>query len=352
MSGKISSIVSSSEKLDISKMSFEERLQYGAENAVRCMGVTSHDRVFIITDYERENIARRVALAALDRHAGVTIQFLEHYGERPLTAFPNEMRNELISARPTVTFYIATAKPGEINFRLPMLPFLAQELKVRHGHMIGIDEEVMAEGMCADYDEVFSLTNQVYDLVRHAKTIHVTSTKGSDVTATFHEHWHWIPCHGRYHEQGKWGNLPEGEVFTAPATVDGVLVCDGLGDYFSEKYGVLEQPVVINIKQGYVSEVTSQNEAVAKELRDYLFSVPNGNRAGEFAIGTLTSLKKPVGNLSQDEKMPGLHVAFGNPYPPFTGADWDARIHVDVITTCCTIEVDDRVIMRNGEFKI
>ena len=71
MSGKISSIFSSSEKLDISKMSFEERLQYGAENAVRCMGVTSHDRVFIITDYERENIARRVAVAALDRHADV-----------------------------------------------------------------------------------------------------------------------------------------------------------------------------------------------------------------------------------------------------------------------------------------
>jgi aminopeptidase len=52
MTGKISSVVSSSEKLDISKLSFEERLQYGAENAVRCMGVTSQDRVFIITDYD------------------------------------------------------------------------------------------------------------------------------------------------------------------------------------------------------------------------------------------------------------------------------------------------------------
>ena len=72
MSNKIGSIVSSSKKPDISKMSFEERLQYGAENAVRCMGVTSHDRVFIITDYERENIARRIAVAALDRHADVT----------------------------------------------------------------------------------------------------------------------------------------------------------------------------------------------------------------------------------------------------------------------------------------
>ncbi len=352
MSGNTSSLVPSPERLDVSKMSFEERLQYGAENAVRCMGVTSHDRVFIMTDYARESIARRVAVAALAQHADVSIRFLEHYGERPLTAFPEELRNDLLQARPTVTYYIATAKPGEITFRLPLLPFLVKELHVRHGHMIGIDETVMADGMCADYDEVFTLTNQVYDLVRHAQTIHVTSAKGSDVTATFHKDWKWIPCHGRYDVQGEWGNLPEGEVFTAPASVDGILVCDVLGDFFSEKYGVLEHPVAISVKEGYVTEVTSQDAALAKEVCDYLFSTPNGNRAGEFAIGTLTSLKRLVGNLLQDEKMPGLHVAFGNPYPEFTGADWNAKIHVDVIPSRCTIEVDGRIIMRDGEFTI
>jgi len=350
MPGKSSNVLPVLQGLE--HMTFEERLQFGAENAVRCMGVTAQDRVFIITDYERESIARRVAIAALARHADVSVHFLEHYGERPLTTFSQELRNDLLQARPTVTYYIATAKPGEIAFRIPLLPFLAQELRVRHGHMIGIDEAVMADGMCADYDEVFSLTNQVYDLVRHAEAIHVTSAKGSDVTATFHKDWHWIPCHGRYHEQGKWGNLPEGEVYTAPAAVDGVLVCDVLGDYFSHKYGVLEHPVVITVKQGYVTGVACEDADVAQEVHDYLFSVPNGNRAGEFAIGTLTSLKKLVGNLLQDEKMPGLHVAFGNPYPQFTGADWDATIHVDVIPSRCTIEVDGRLIMREGEFII
>jgi aminopeptidase len=341
-----------SPKVDLETLSYEERLQLGAENALRCMGVTGADRVFILTDYARESIARRVAAVALDLHADVSVRFLEHYGTRPLTVFSEELRTDLCNARPTVTYYIATAQPGEIAFRIPLLPFLAQELKVRHGHMIGIDEELMADGMCADYDEVFSLTNQVYDLVRNAQTIHVTSAKGSDVTATFHKDWRWIPCHGRYHEQGKWGNLPEGEVFTAPATVDGVLVCDVLGDYFSEKYGVLAQPLVLRVEGGYVTDVSSENAELAREVRAYLFSVPDGNRAGEFAIGTLTSLKKLVGNLLQDEKMPGLHVAFGNPYPQFTGADWDARIHVDVIPTCCTIEVDGRVIMRDGVFTI
>ena len=335
---------------ELEKLSFDERVQFGAENAVSCMGVTSQDRVFIITDYAREDIARRVASVALDRHVDVTVRFLEHYGERPLTSFPEALRQDLLAAHPTVSYYIATAQPGEIAFRIPLLPFLATELKVRHGHMIGIDEALMADGMCADYDEVFRITNQVYDMVKNAQTIHVTSEKGSDVTATFHRDWKWIPCNGRYHEQGKWGNLPEGEVFTAPATVDGTLVCDVLGDYFSEKYGVLKNPLVLNVKGGYITDVSCEDDNIAQDVRDYLFSVPNGNRAGEFAIGTLTSLKKLVGNLLQDEKMPGLHVAFGNPYPQFTGADWDASIHVDVIPSRCTIEVDGRVIMRDGQF--
>jgi aminopeptidase len=337
---------------DLSKMSFEERLELGAENAVRCMGVTGQDRVFIITDFEREGLARRVAVAALARHADVSVRFLEHYGERPLKVFSDELRNDLLQAHPTVTYYIATAKPGEISFRIPLLPFLANELRTRHGHMIGIDDEVMAEGMCADYSEVFTLTNQIYELVRYAKKIHVTSEKGSDVTATFHPTWEWIPCHGRYTEQGKWGNLPEGEVFTAPATVDGVLVCDVLGDHFSQKYGVLKQPVTLTVKNSYITSVACEEAAIEKDVRDYLFSVPNGNRAGEFAIGTLTSLKRLTGNLLQDEKMPGLHVAFGNPYPEFTGADWSATIHVDVIPSRCTIEIDGREIMRDGQFTI
>lgn len=338
--------------VDLSTRSFEERIQIGANNAVRCMGVTEKDRVFILTDFERASIARRIAAAVLEQHADVTIRFLEHYGARPLTEFPDDLRHDLVQFRPTVTFYIATAKPGEISFRIPLLPFLVSELKVRHGHMIGIDEQLMVEGMCANYDEVFKLTNRVYEKVRHAKRIHVTSEKGSDVTATFHQDWRWVPCHGRYHEQGKWGNLPEGEVFTAPATIDGVLVCDVLGDYFSEKYGVLKHPLVMKIERGFVTDVSSEDTALAQEVREYLFSVPNGNRAGEFAIGTLTSLDHLTGNLLQDEKIPGLHVAFGNPYPQFTGADWDATIHVDVIPTNCTIEVDDEIIMRDGVFSI
>ena len=119
MSGKVSSVVSSSEKLDISKMSFEERLQYGAENAVHCMGVTSSDRVFIITDYERENIARRIALAALDRHAGVTIRFLSITARALSLHFPTNC---------TMTCF----KPGQQSVSISQPPSQAKLDSVSH----------------------------------------------------------------------------------------------------------------------------------------------------------------------------------------------------------------------------
>src|SRR2546421_11227770 len=104
MSGKTSSILPGHQRQDIERLTFAERVQLGAENAVRCMGVTADDRVFMITDNEREGIARYVARAALDRQANVKVRFLEHYAERPLTFFPDELRQELTQAKPTVTY--------------------------------------------------------------------------------------------------------------------------------------------------------------------------------------------------------------------------------------------------------
>jgi aminopeptidase len=71
---------------------------------------------------------------------------------------------------------------------------------------------------------------------------------------------------------------------------------------------------------------------------------------GEFAIGTNVGLTEPTGNLLQDEKMPGLHVAFGDPYGHFTGADWSSDIHVDVIPFAVDVDVDGEALVRDGAF--
>ncbi|MBK6430244.1 hypothetical protein [Candidatus Amarolinea dominans] len=124
---------------------------------------------------------------------------------------------------------------------------------MRQAHRIGITEQLMTQGMTADYHQIARLTEQVYDLARQAHEIHVTSPAGTDLTARFDPALRWVPCTGIYHRAGQWGNLPEGETFTCPATAEGVVAASVLGDYFSEKYGVLPTPIFFHISAGEIS---------------------------------------------------------------------------------------------------
>lgn len=329
----------------------EELIREGARNAVRvCMGVRAGDRVFVIADEKRAAIGEALRQEALAVTPTVTMRLLEEYGPRPLTSFPEALRSDLQRARPTVTFFAATAQPGELGLRMPLREFLVHDLRVRHGHMPGVDERLMVQGMRADYRHVEAVTRRVYERARKATTCRVTNPLGTDITATFSPRLRWVPCTGIYWEQGQWGNLPEGETFTSPERLEGVIVAEVLGDYFSEKYGVLATPVTFVVRDSWVVEVRCADASIAKEVLAYLDSADNGRRAGEFAIGTNVALTGLTGNLLQDEKLPGVHVAFGNPYPTETGADWTSKVHVDVIPTRCTIALDGEPIMIDGRF--
>ncbi len=73
---------------------------------------------------------------------------------------------------------------------------------------------------------------------------------------------------------------------------------------------------------------------------------------GEFAIGTNIGLHSVIGNILQDEKLPGIHMAFGNPYGAHTGAQWYSATHIDVVGRNFDIWADDQKIMNNGKFLI
>jgi aminopeptidase len=330
----------------------QKRLRQGAANAATCMAVRPGDRVFIITDDARMDVAPLVADACRAAGAEVTLRRLEEYEPRPITHLPAALRRDLGAARPSVTYFIATTPPGELGLRQPLRQYLVEDLKVRHGHMVGITPALMVDGMCADYDAVYRRTMQVYDIVKGARTIHVTSAKGSDVTATVSPKLRWYPCNGRYDTPGAFGNLPEGEVFTSPATLEGTLVVDALGDFFGPRYGVLRSPVTFVVEDTQLADIRGANKRLVDELRRHFWDAPNGRRPGEFAIGTLEGLRRLTGNILQDEKMPGLHVAFGDPLGHFTGADWTSPVHVDVVPSRCTVAVDGRTIMRDGVFTI
>ena len=328
-------------------------MRAGAEVAVKvCMAVQPGERVLILGDESSALISQALAVAAGSVAEQVETRTLEQVGVRPITSMPDQLQGLLEQFQPHVSFYTASSRPGELKFRMAYMPAVMQANPegARHGHMINITPPLMMQGMRVDYQQIYDVTMRVNEIVRCAAEIRVTNPKGTDFAATFNPGFNWIPCHGLYHEPGKWGNLPEGETFTSPQDANGVLVVDELGDYFSERYGILASPVTFEVEQGRVGAVGCEDSSLEEDVRSYIYGAENADRVGEFAVGTNIALKGLVGNLLQDEKFPGVHVAFGDPYGKQTGADWKSEHHVDVIPTQCTIDVDGERIMTEGVF--
>src|SRR5204862_4660272 len=105
-------------------------------------------------------------------------------------------------------------------------------------------------------------------------------------------------------------------------------------------------------KNNRITEVSSDNKELEKEFWAYTHTDENSDRVGEFAIGTNIELKHVIGQILQDEKFPGIHIAFGNPYREHTGADWYSSTHIDVVGLKFNIWADEQQIMEDGRFLI
>ncbi len=327
----------------------------GVRQAVEnCLKVKPGDRVVIITDKETMDIGSALR-AGVEKFTGdIQLFVMEDFGQRPIR-FPQEIADTLKAA--SVSIYAAQGAKGELaTFRQPMLKTIDANPKLRHAHMIGITPEIMKDGMCSDYKEIQRISKLVYEKVRDARQIRVVTDKGCDFTGRFSPELKWIVSDGDIKPR-HWTNLPDGEVFTAPADVNGTVVIDGcLGDFFTERYGSLEDtPIRIEVKNARAVRETLRcaDERLREEYDAYLFKTDaNSNRVGEFAIGTNTGLTKLIYNLLQDEKFPGIHIAFGSPYPGKTGATWDSKAHVDGVIIKPSIYVDGDAIMEKGVFRL
>lgn len=315
------------------------------------MSVRPEDRVVIVTDNATAPIADALRAEVLAADAAVSVVLMEDHTPRPATEYPRSMADAIAATQPTVSFYCAQGLEGELVFRQPYVQHVIYQLGTRHAHMVGIDDRLMAEGMAADYREVAAITAHVTERVRNARLIEVSSDLGTDLRATLDPaRRRWQPCTGLYHDQGTWGNLPEGETYTSPISVEGTMAGEVLGDHFSDAYGVLETPVLFRLVSGSVVRVDTPDDALRRDLERYLGQHANSGRVGEFAIGTNTALRGLSGNLLQDEKIPGVHIAFGYPFPVETGADWTSPTHLDVVAARSTVTVDGTCIVSEGVF--
>ena len=328
-----------------------EELIPGARNAIRtCLRVKPGERVVIVTDRETEEIAASLADQAREIDSPIECFVMEDYGSRPMLTLPTPIAAAL--ERANVSIYAGQPKEGELAFRRQLTAIIDRR-KIRHAHMVSISHRIMCEAMRADYNEVDAVSTRVRDRAEKATRIVARSRAGSFLEATFDPEIKWLKTSGII-STAKWGNLPGGEVLTAPARVDGVYVADGVvGEYLCARYGDLkETPLSVTIVNSRITELRCANQDLVNDFHDYTSTDENSNRVGEFAIGTNIALQDVIGNILQDEKLPTLHIAFGHPYSEHTGAKWRSTTHIDIVGPRFDIWFDDDQVMAEGKFLI
>ncbi len=326
-------------------------LRPGARNAIRtCLRVCPGEHVTILTDRETEEIAQTLAEEIREIEGTHELHVLEDHGPRPMMTLPALLKEAL--ERADATIYAAQPKPGELSARIEMTEIVNRR-RIRHAHMVSISPRIMVEGMRADFELVDAISTRVRDRAERAKRIRAKSRGGTDIEATFDPSIRWLKTSGLISTE-KWANLPGGEVLTSPARVDGVYVVDGvLGDYLCARYGDLkETPLTVWIEDSRLVEARCSRPEILEDFLSYTRARENSNRIGEFAIGTNVAVEAIIGNILQDEKLPGLHLAFGHPYSEHTGACWSSPTHLDIVGRRFDIWFDDEQIMADGKFLI
>ena len=269
-------------------------------------------------------------------------------GHQAMHDLPREIADDLETSQ--VSIFAVQAQANELKSRMQMTDVVNRR-KIRHAHMVNINHQIMLEGMRADFLKVDRISTKVVDTVRRAKQVRAKTTAGTDLIADLNPDYRWLKTSGII-SPDKWGNLPGGEVFTTPGEVNGTFVIDGVvGDWLCAKFGSLrENPLTIQVKGNRLTEAHSSNRELEEDFWRYTHTDENSDRVGEFAIGTNIQLKDLIGQILQDEKYPGIHIAFGNPYGAHTGAEWYSSTHIDVVGRDFDIWVDGAQIMRNGTF--
>ncbi len=329
----------------------QTELMPGARNAVEtCLAVRPGEHVALIADEASRAVAASIAGALEDQKALYTGLLLEDFGPRPMSVAPPDVLQALETA--DVGVLCMSPQPGELAARMAIVR-VVERRQIRYAHMVGVTPQIMQQGMRSDYRLVDRLSDKLRERMLRAETLTVKTEAGTEIAAHFDRGLDWVKTSGlispRY-----WSNLPAGEVFTTPATVDGRFVCDATaGDHFNGKYGDLQTtPLVLEIEGARLVGVECARKDLEKEFWEYCHTDENSDRVGELAFGTNLGLSEMIGILLQDEKFPGVHIAFGDPYGSQTHADWKSRTHVDVLTRDCDVWIDEDQIIEKGHYQL
>lgn len=181
-----------------------------------------------------------------------------------------------------------------------------------------------------------NLTRTVRDLLEEGSVAKVTSDKGTDID---------IPLDGPRTAHAAGFPHNEAAASIGPMNdINGTIVQDS----FIQLVGMLEEPVVWVVEEGWIVEYNGGHEADHLKYVLDKYGNENSNAFAEFAIQT-NPWARPNGNLIEHKNVAGaVHTATGTN----ASMNIDAGIHLDGVMLEPTVEIDGVTIIEQGVLQL
>ena len=320
---------------------------YAATIVSDCLGIKPSEEVVIVTDENKLKFTEDLAYFIKESGGKVSVFYVPEK-IRPIKEITEIHAVSLISA--DVVIYILEIESNEIDLSKEIafrhyLFTLPLQYKGRVCMMPGFSDR-MIDAVTIDYSRIKEKCQRLQDILAD-KTIRIETDLGTDIEFSLQDRKIEIDT-GDITKPGNFGNIPAGEIFTAPVedTINGKIVVDGsIGGLGKIKY-----PFCIELKSGIIKDIQpiSEKDELIDKLRDICeLDVPATKTVGEFGIG-LNHRAKIIGNILMDEKVEGtVHFAFGDSYGLGKSS---SKFHTDLLINNPSIFVDDECIMKKGKF--
>ncbi len=290
-----------------------------------CMGARKGESVLIITDTKTDaQIATSLYDSAVRSGCEAILLKMQprlQHGAEPPTLVAESMKNAdviLAPASKSLTHTKARQNASKKGARTATMP--------------GITTEMMSNGgLTADYKVIEERAKQLLKTLEGSRQIRITTAIGTDLLIDV-QNCTWLSDTGICHEKGTTSNLPAGEVYIAPANVNGRLVVDGS----MAAIGLLEEPLIIEIKDRYAVSCKGKDAPALEAMVDA--AGPEGRNIAELGIG-INPEARITGIILEDEKVGGtIHIALGD--NSTFGGNVCVDLHLDGIVKDPQVYVD------------
>jgi len=312
-----------------------DELYQAAEKAIKqALAIKGGEQFLLVTDKQKMEIAEALAYWAKEVGAETTT-YLMTEALRPITEPTNLFR--LLCVKASAMAYLLDPRMEEKPFRGYMVK--AGVANCRICMMPGLTRDMMERLVNIDFHELDIFGKKLMDTLADSEEVLVENEAGTHVEFSVKGR-KWKNDNGDISQKGSHGNLPAGEIFTAPVekSFNGRLAISLIDDQLGD--GIME------FEKGRL--IRYEGNGIQKILA-YIGKDETGKIIGEFGIGTNPKAKICPNMLEAEKAFGTAHFAIGDSYG--LGLNTSPH-HYDALVDKVSIRTNGEYHVRDGKFLI